>query len=111
MHPKERMKSKMKTASASTTTIPNPIQTKNLPFDKTDDDDRTADGDDTSITADGDDTPITTNGDDTQQDDTNSITDTDNENTHEDVQMETAVLETDEDQGAPQIKNQGANEE
>ena len=30
---------------------------------------------------------------------------------HEDDQMETAVLATDEDQGAPQIENQGATEE
>ena len=30
MHPKERMKSQMKTTSVSTTTTPNPIQTKKL---------------------------------------------------------------------------------
>ena len=82
-----------------------------LTIDETDDDDITADGDNTSVIADGDDTSITTDGDDTQQDETDPITDTNNENTHEDVQMETAVLETDEDQGAPQLEYQGANEE
>ena len=88
-----------------------PNTDQELTIDETDDDEITADGDDTYITADGDNTSITTDGDDTQQDETDPITDTNNENTHEDVQMETAVLETDEDQGAPQIENQGANEE
>ena len=80
-----------------------PDTDQELTINKTDDDDITADGDDISITADGDNTSITTDGDDTQQDETDPITDTNNENTHKDAQMETAVLETDEDQGAPQI--------
>ena len=88
-----------------------PDTDQELIIDETDDDVITADDDDTSIATDGDDTSITTDGDDTQRDETDPITDTNNENTHEDVQMETAVLETDEDQGAPEIENQGANEE
>ena len=88
-----------------------PDTDQELTIDKTDDDDITADGDDRSITANGDDTSITADGDNIQQDKTDTITNTNDDTTHEDDQMETAVLATDEDQGAPQIENQGATEE
>ena len=82
-----------------------------LTINKTDDDDTTNRNEDTAITADSDDTSITAEGDDIQQDQNDSITNTNDDNMHEDDQMETDMLATDEDQGAPIIENQGATEE